>query len=189
MFLPDASALNEKKIADNRRKQAYRDIEKWSLELMPATIRDDAVISAQEVICGDPDCSPVDTLINIVFNSGIDGSIGIPCEAPKVTKEELEVKFPTVNVLEKWHKGEMAEWPPLEPELPMLRFEVGTRVMCRIGPDAERDWATGIITQLWYAEKSWPEGSYAPYKIKLDDGRKIFAPGDMDQVIRRIENE
>ena len=68
MFLPDASALNEKKIADNRRKQAYRDIEKWSLELMPATIRDDAVISAQEVICGDPDCSPVDTLINIVFS-------------------------------------------------------------------------------------------------------------------------
>ena len=67
MFLPDATALDEKTIAEKRRKQAFRDIEKWSLELMPETIRDDAVISAQEVVCGDPECSPIDTLINIIF--------------------------------------------------------------------------------------------------------------------------
>lgn len=189
MFLPDTSALNEKKIAEKRRKEAYQNIEKWSLELMPETIRDEAVIAAQEVACGDPDCSPIDTLINIIFQSGMDGSIGIPCEAHIVTKEELEVKFPTTDVLQKWHQGEMAEWPPVEPEFPVLRYDVGTRVMCRIGPNAERDWTSGVITQLWYTQKNWPEGSYAPYKVKLDDGRKIFAPGDIDQVIREIVNE
>jgi hypothetical protein len=67
MFLPDASSLNEKKIADERRKEAFRNIEKWSLELIPEAIRDAAVISAQEVVCGDPECSPIDTAISIVF--------------------------------------------------------------------------------------------------------------------------
>lgn len=67
MFLPDAAALNEKKVADERRKEAFRNIEKWSLELIPEAIRDAAVISAQEVVCGDPECSPIDTAISIVF--------------------------------------------------------------------------------------------------------------------------
>jgi hypothetical protein len=111
-------------------------------------------------------------------------------EAKAVTKEELASNFPTREVLEKWHRGEDADWPPVEEpaELPELRFDVGTRVLCRIGPDAERDWSPGKVIQLWYREKNWPPGSFAPYKIKLDDGRNIFAPGDMDQVIRRNPN-
>lgn len=107
-------------------------------------------------------------------------------EAREVTKEELSSNFPTPEVLEKWHAGEEAEWPPIDddPELPELRFSVGTRVLCRIGPDAKKDWAPGTIVLLWYREPNWPPGSFAPYKIELDDGRNIFAPGDMDQVIR-----
>lgn len=107
-------------------------------------------------------------------------------EAKDVTPEDLEGNFPTPEVLQKWHDGEDADWPPIdaEPEFPELRFEVGTPVLCRIGPDATTDWAPGKITLLWYREPSWPKGSFAPYKIQLDDGRSIFAPGDMDQVIR-----
>jgi len=189
MFLPDAGALNEKKVADERRKVAFRNIEKWCLELIPEAIREAAVVSAQEVVCGDPDCSPIDTAINISFASGQDGMLGIPMEAYEVTKEEIVNKFPTKEVLEMWFQGEDAEWPPFEDELPTLRFTIGTRVQCRIGPDAERDWTPGTVTQLWYAEKTWPPGSFAPYKIKLDDGRQIFAPGDMDQVIRKYVEE
>ena len=111
---------------------------------------------------------------------------GLPMEAYEVTKEELQSKFPTTDVLGKWHAGEDAEWPPYEePEFPQLRFDVGEKVLCRIGPDAEKDWAPGTVTMLWYSEQTWPPGSFAPYKVKLDDGRSIFAPGDLDQVIRR----
>jgi hypothetical protein len=116
-------------------------------------------------------------------------------EAKDVTKEDLESNFPTREVLEKWHAGEDADWPPVDEEgdFPELRFQVGTRVLCRIGPDANTDWAPGTVVLLWYREPTWPKGSYAPYKIQLDDGRNIFAPGDMDQVIRlqpvRAENE
>ena len=99
-------------------------------------------------------------------------------EAREVTREDLLLSFPTDDVLAKWHRGEDAEWPPLDgpfdepyfeeeeeeqyPQMPTLRFTVGTKVLCRIGPDAERDWATGLITQLWYREANWPEGSFAP---------------------------
>jgi len=189
MFLPNASALDEKKTDEDKKKKAFKDIEKWSLELMPEAIRDDAVISSQEIVCRDPECSPIDTVVLIVFQSGMDGSIGIPSIASEVTKEELRNHFPTVEVLEKWYQGEVAEWPPIEEELPRLRFDVSTRVLCRIGPDVETDWTPGTITQLWYSEKGWPHGSYAPYKVKLDDGRQIFAPGDIDQVVRRLETE
>jgi hypothetical protein len=112
---------------------------------------------------------------------------GLPMEAREVTKEELESNFPTHDVLEAWHKGEEAEWPPVDDpgETPQLRFDLGAKVECRIGPDAEKDWGPGTVIELWYREPSWPPGSFAPYKIKLDDGRDIFAPGDMDQVIRK----
>jgi hypothetical protein len=112
---------------------------------------------------------------------------GLPMEAREVTKEELESNFPTHDVLEAWHKGEEAEWPPVDDpgETPQLRFDLGAKVECRIGPDAEKDWGPGTVSELWYREPSWPPGSFAPYKIKLDDGRDIFAPGDMDQVIRK----
>ncbi|KAL3940598.1 MAG: hypothetical protein SGARI_000905 [Bacillariaceae sp.] len=95
-------------------------------------------------------------------------------EAREVTKEELQNNFPTKEVLEQWNNGEDVEWPPMaanvEPEFPELRFSL--------------DWAKGTVIKLWYSEANWPQGSYAPYKVKLDDGREIFAPGDMDQVIR-----
>lgn len=116
---------------------------------------------------------------------------GIPAEAKDVSEEELRNFFPTPEVLGKWHRGEDAEWPPMPvddfgPEdFPKLRFEVGTKVMCRIGP---QDWAPGTIIQLWYREPQWPGGSFAPYKVKLDSGADIFAPGDLDQVIQRNPN-
>lgn len=116
---------------------------------------------------------------------------GLPMEAREVNPEELKHAFPTTEVLQKWHQGEDADWPPMEDpgEMPELRFSIGTRVQCRIGPDATKDWANGTIILLWYREANWPPGSFAPYQIKLDDGREIFAPGDMDQIIRRAPGD
>ena len=111
---------------------------------------------------------------------------GLPMEAKEVTREELQTSFPTVDILEKWSKGIDADWPPMDSTgMPKLRFDIGQKVECRIGPDAVKDWAPGTIVLLWYREINWPEGSFAPYKVKLDDGRDIFAPADMDQVIRK----
>ena len=115
--------------------------------------------------------------------------LGIPMEAKDIKLEHVKIVFPPNDVLIKWHAGEDVDWPPLDEEfednnMPTLRFLVGQRVECRVGPDPETGWATGTITQLWYHEATWPSESYAPYQIQLDDGRRIFAPQDVDQVIR-----
>ena len=139
-----------------------------------------------EYFCHTANISPSSPKMTNNFISGCNGIFGLPMEAKDVTVEDLKGSFPTQEVLQKWHDGEDVEWPPMdeEPEFPELRFEIGTRVLCRIGPDANKDWAPGKIVLLWYREPNWPRGSFAPYKIRLDDGRDIFAPGDMDQVIR-----
>ena len=118
----------------------------------------------------------------------------MPMEAKEVTQEILKLGFPTPEVLQKWQRGEEAEWPPLEDDieldeamlaqLPKLRFDVDSRVLCRIGENAETDWAPGTVIKLWYREPRWPRGSFAPYQVRLDDGREIFAPADMEQVIK-----
>ncbi len=123
--------------------------------------------------------------------SGGSGMLGIPMEVKDVKPEHVKTVFPPNDILTKWHAGEDAEWPPLdedyeldEDNMPQLRFGLGQRVECRIGPDAVTGWASGTVTQLWYREANWPPGSFAPYQIQLDDGRMIFAPQDVEQVIR-----
>ena len=120
-----------------------------------------------------------------VAPSGGQGMFGLPMDSKSVTQNELENFFPSTEVLEAWHRGEDADWPPQQNDManqPTLRFSVGTQVLCRVGAD---EWAPGQVTQLWYRESGWPEGAFAPYKIKLDDGRDIFAPADMDQIIKQ----
>lgn len=65
MFLPVDQS--EVKKAEEARREAFRNIETWALEIIPAEIRDDVQISSQEVQCGDPECSPIDTAITIQF--------------------------------------------------------------------------------------------------------------------------
>jgi hypothetical protein len=64
---------------------------------------------------------------------------------------------------------------------PGLRFDVGSRVLCRTGPTS---WASGRVVQLRYREDAWPKGRVAPYQVALDDGDLIFAPADDDDIIR-----
>jgi hypothetical protein len=123
-------------------------------------------------------------VIFLSFISGGQGMFGLPMEPKEVTPDILKEVFPTGDVLEKWFNGEDAPWPP-EPEPQELRFQIGTDVLCRVGPT---DWAPGKVLQLWYRENGWPEGAFAPYKIRLEDGRDIFAPQDMDQIIRLNPN-
>ena len=73
-----------------------------------------------------------------------------------------------------------------------LRFRVGDRVECRVGPDGE-DWRAGAVSQLWFREASWSaQKPSSPYQILLDDDEwddnYIHAPADDDQLIRREQN-
>ncbi len=68
MFLPqtDATAA-EKQEAEKARREGYSRIEQWSQEAIPGEISQGVTITVQEIQCGDPNCSPIDTAIAIMF--------------------------------------------------------------------------------------------------------------------------
>mmetsp|Transcript_8884 Transcript_8884/g.13078 ORF Transcript_8884/g.13078 Transcript_8884/m.13078 type:complete len:194 (-) Transcript_8884:168-749(-) len=191
MFMPQSSTETAKQ--KQLKRSAFSQIETWAVACVPPKLRHGLQISVQEVQCGDPNCAPIDTAITILYYAGGRGMTGIPAEAQDVREEDVKHAMPTEEVLQAWSEGKEAEWPPdvddvaddMEDERPQLRFEVGQKVECRIGNDPVTGWAGGEIIQLWYREQGWPPNAWAPYKILLDDGRNIFAPADIDQVIRR----
>jgi len=69
------------------------------------------------------------------------------------------------------------EWRP-----PLLRFEIGTRVSCYMGP--EIDWMPGRVVALNYSTPSCWSTRTVPYQVWLHTGDLILAPQDTDEVIR-----
>jgi len=64
MFLPTNNAQAEKEAL----RVNFDKIEGWSVNLIPENLRSEAMITVQEVQCGDPNCAPIDTLITLIFN-------------------------------------------------------------------------------------------------------------------------
>ena len=54
-----------------------------------------------------------------------------------------------------------------------LTYKVGDRVMCHCDV-----WEIGTVQTLWYREKFWETGRYAPYQVLLDSGDLIHVPRD-----------
>ena len=65
--------------------------------------------------------------------------------------------------------------------LARLRFAVGDSVECNLG---ER-WAKGVVVDLMYREAGMASGAVAPYQVQLEGGVLIYAPSDVEEVVRR----
>jgi len=60
------------------------------------------------------------------------------------------------------------------------RFKVGDRVAC----NTDDGWQEGEVIALDYREDEWPKTSKpAPYQVLLDEGKKVYAPRDDDELI------
>ena len=183
--------------ADARAKrQAIARVKSWVEDRLPRAHLDarDCVVDVSEAACGDPQCAPIDTVVRIIYRGGCGTVFGIPCEADEVEEEDVSRLMPPSAVVDDWAEGKPTSWPP-EPTPPepgpvpttTLRFEVGTRVRCRIGP-GEDGWSPGEVVSHWYRGASWPTGQYAPYQVRLDrrdmGSGLIFAPYDDDACVR-----
>jgi hypothetical protein len=60
------------------------------------------------------------------------------------------------------------------------RFSKNTRVLCKIG----RGWWPGVVSSVWWREPGWRDRPTAPYSVRLEDGRNVYAPLDSDAVVR-----
>lgn len=72
MFLPNNNAQAEK----DAQRECFNRIEGWCIDKIPENLRSEAVVTVQEVQCGDPQCAPIDTLITILFNRYVLKAIG-----------------------------------------------------------------------------------------------------------------
>jgi hypothetical protein len=179
MFDPTKSKAAQAEKA--KKKKILAELVNWATSVVPEVNREGLLVDVKEVQCGDPDCSPIDTIFTLVWKDGGRGMFALPLSSEEITQDDLIENFPDDITLMKWSKGEKASWPPR----PQLRFEIGERVECRIGPHPVKGWAAGRVIKHFYSEPNWPPNMVAPYQIALHDGRLIFAPADNDNVIRR----
>lgn len=63
------------------------------------------------------------------------------------------------------------------------RFEVGTKVLCRIGRE---EWAAGHVYHVRYREPCWPPGQTVPYQVLLESGDLMCVPEDTDELCRLL---
>eukprot|EP00038_Savillea_parva_P026401 m.53855 g.53855 ORF g.53855 m.53855 type:complete len:553 (+) comp7488_c0_seq3:47-1705(+) len=68
------------------------------------------------------------------------------------------------------------------------RFKVGDRVEARVSMVPAK-WLPAVVESVNYREPNFPPGAMAPYRLRLDNGQKIFAPHDVDEVVRKPTGE
>ena len=87
MFNPNA--LGAQKAEAARKKSEAEAVRVKCLQLIPMDLQHDLMVDAKEVICGDPACAPVDTVITLVWQKGGRGMFGIPLAPHEVTEEDV----------------------------------------------------------------------------------------------------
>ena len=177
MFMPSDNA---EKAYKAKMRKACAALNQQAMDLVPASLREGVMIDVKDIMCGDPSCAPVDTVFTVVWTDGGRGVFALPFSPDELQEDELGDYFPDEGTLTQWKNGIRAPWPPK----PGLRFGIGDRVECRVGPHPVKGWAPGRIIRLNYSEPNWPPNMVAPYQIALHDGSLIFAPQASDMVIR-----
>jgi len=76
------------------------------------------IVSCKEVACGDPNCSPIDTVVTLLWTEGPGaagrGLFGFPCAVEKIDDDILNFFIPDADVLADWQNGIKAFWNPLK---------------------------------------------------------------------------
>jgi hypothetical protein len=88
------------------RKQENR-IKEHCLSLIPEAFKDGLLIDVKEIICGDPECAPIDTVITLVWEPIGKGIFALPYSTSELTNEDLEEMFPDEETLGKWKQGKI----------------------------------------------------------------------------------
>jgi len=68
----------------------------------------------------------------------------------------------------------------IQKKIDAMRFKIGSKVQCNVGDE----WANGEVVKLNYRDEFMPPGMVAPYQVKLDNGSLIYAPQDINDVVR-----
>lgn len=170
----DPAKLAEQEIEKRLTREGVSRVQSWTVSMLPEAARATIRATVNEVPCGDPSCTPIDTTVEFWAEPSIHYGFGIPKMAKDVTREDVHKQFPSEDVVEAWARGEDAEWPKPEPPPEYeLQFNVGDEVDAHLG----RKWRQAKITALWHREKHWPKWAYMPYKLLVEENNMhAYAP-------------
>jgi len=112
--------------------------------------------------------------VHMIFNGDFTEPWG---DEPRVNKLTFIGKNLDSKELEDSFNACLSTSENVEKRFKNLRFAKGDRVKCNTGSG----WIAGEVVQLMYREA----GVIAPYQVKLDDGKLIYAPEDNDMLIRK----
>lgn len=77
-------------------------------QIVPMDCSKGLLVDISEVVCGDPNCAPIDTVVTLVWESGGKGMWGIPAELHQIGKEDyleyFPVRRPVRCVMRKWRE-------------------------------------------------------------------------------------
>ena len=146
------------------------------------------LIDAVQPADGDPDQAAATFQ---VLCKAADGTLG-PVGGSKGCSGKVSVRF-TRGILPVGSGSSLADKDVLERRAQLLRFRIGDRVECHMGPNC---WKLGRVVALMYRDSTMPEGFVAPYQIRLDEAcagyidgytnpdRLIYASDDSDEYVR-----
>ena len=152
----DPNKLKKDKAEKAQKAKIIDQLRSWTLSIIPIDLQHDLNLDIKEIVCGDPSCAPIDTVFTMIWPSGGKGMFALPMSPEEITQDDLIEDFPDDATLSKWRQGLASPWPPR----PELRFGIGARVECRIGPHPTKGWAPGRVVKLHYLEPSWPPNMY-----------------------------
>ena len=128
MFDPEAAKKRKEGKRDKR--EAQHNIKQWVLEALSEAMRADVeTVSIREVQCGDPNCSPVDTTIQIIFKEAGKRPMvqSIPMECEKVTQ------VVAIEAVEEMLQAETGpEFDPISPQASQVYEGIITELFARM---------------------------------------------------------
>ena len=83
----DPAKVAEKRRLDSEKREALARIKAWAEELLPEPARGRLKVTVNEVVCGDPACAPIDTVVE--FWGELRTGFGMPSRAAEVTHADL----------------------------------------------------------------------------------------------------
>ena len=66
----DPAKASQAKLAAAAKKRAEANVKEKCIQAVPMDLQEGLLIDVKEVICGDPSCAPVDTVITLVWKDG-----------------------------------------------------------------------------------------------------------------------
>ena len=93
----DPAKVAEKRRLDSEKREALARIKAWAEELLPEPARGRLKVTVNEVVCGDPACAPIDTVVE--FWGELRTGFGMPSRAAEVTQADLVSFLPDEDVL------------------------------------------------------------------------------------------